>query len=151
MTYKQYLIPLYLVMKQLFTKISAVLMTFVVLFSTMSFTYSEHYCGDFLVDSALFSKAESCGMAMEIASVDSDCNSFKKDCCSDEVKQIEGQSNLKIDFSKLTFEQQNIVVAYTYSYLNIFESIETKINAFEAYSPPLVDKDIAVLYQVFRI
>ena len=138
-------------MKQLFRNIASILMAFVVLFSTMSFTYSEHYCGDFLVDSALFSKAESCGMAMEIASVDSDCNSFKKDCCSDNVKQIEGQSNLKIDFNSLTIPQQDFVVAFTFSYINLFESIETKINTFEDYSPPLVDKDIAVLYQVFRI
>jgi len=126
-------------------------MAFVVLFSTMSFTYSEHYCGDFLVDTALFSKAESCGMMMETASADSDCNSFKKDCCSDKVKQIEGQSNLKIDFNSLTIPQQEFVAIFTYSYLNSFESVDTKINAFEDYSPPLVDKDIAVLYQVFRI
>jgi len=117
----------------------------------MSFTYSEHYCGDFLVDSALFSKAESCGMAMETASAESDCNSFKKDCCSDNVKQIEGQSNLKIDFNSLTIPQQDFVVAFTFSYINLFESIEKRINAFENYSPPLVNKDIAVLYQVFRI
>jgi hypothetical protein len=138
-------------MKQLFRKISSILMAFVVLFSTMSFTYSEHYCGDFLVDSALFSKAESCGMAMETASAESDCNSFKKDCCSDNVKQIEGQSNLKIDFNSLTIPQQDFVVAFTFSYINLFESIEKRINAFENYSPPLVNKDIAVLYQVFRI
>jgi len=126
-------------------------MAFVVLFSTMSFTYSEHYCGDFLVDTALFSKAESCGMEIEKTSPNKDCSIKKDNCCEDIVKQIEGQSNLKIDFSKLTFEQQKIVVAYTYSYLNLFESVDTKINAFEDYSPPLVDKDISVLYQVFRI
>ncbi len=138
-------------MKQLFRKITAVLMAFVVLLSTMSFTYSEHYCGDFLVDSALFSKAKSCGMEMEIASVESDCNSFKKDCCSDEVKKIEGQSNLKIDFNNLTIPQQEFVVAFTYSYLNLFdETINDKVS-FLDYSPPLVDKDISVLYQVFRI
>jgi len=126
-------------------------MAFVVLFSTMSFTYSEHYCGDFLVDTALFSKAESCGMEIEKTSPNKDCSIKKDNCCEDIVKQIEGQSNLKIDFSKLTFEQQKLVVAYTYSYLNSFESVDTKINAFEDYSPPLVDKDISVLYQVFRI
>jgi len=126
-------------------------MAFVVLFSTMSFTYSEHYCGDFLVDTALFSKAESCGMEIEKTSPNKDCSIKKDNCCEDIVKQIEGQSNLKIDFSKLTFEQQKIVVSYTYSYLNSFESVDTKINAFEDYSPPLVDKDISVLYQVFRI
>lgn len=138
-------------MKQLFRKIAAVLMAFVVLFSTMSFTYSKHYCGDFLVDSALFSKAKSCGMEMETASIDSDCNSFKKDCCSDEVNQIEGQSNLKIDFNNLTFPQQELVAAFTYSYLNLFhETINDKVS-FLDYSPPLVDKNISVLYQVFRI
>lgn len=138
-------------MKQLFRNIASILMAFVVLFSTMSFTYSEHYCGDFLVDTALFSKAESCGMEIEKTSPNKDCSIKKDNCCEDIVKQIEGQSNLKIDFSKLTFEQQKLVVAYTYSYLNLFESIETKIDTFEDYSPPLVDKDISVLYQVFRI
>lgn len=138
-------------MKQLFRNIASILMAFVVLFSTMSFTYSEHYCGDFLVDTALFSKAESCGMEIEKTSPNKDCSIKKDNCCEDIVKQIEGQSNLKIDFSKLTFEQQKIVVSYTYSYLNSFESVDTKINAFEDYSPPLVDKDISVLYQVFRI
>jgi hypothetical protein len=138
-------------MKQLFRKITAILMAFVVLFSTMSFTFSEHYCGDLLVDSALFSKAETCGMAMETAPATSDCNAIKKDCCSDKVKQIEGQSNLKIDFQKISFQQAPFVIAFTYAYLNLFEGTSTTTVPFTAYSPPLVNKDIAVLYQVFRI
>lgn len=136
---------------QSFKKISAFLMAFVVLFSTMSFSFSEHFCGDHLVDIAFFSKAESCGMAMETASTDSDCNAIKKDCCSDQIQQIEGQSNLKIDFKNLTLEQQQFVVAYTYSYLNLFESFDNDVNAFQNYSPPLVEKDLNVLYRVFRI
>lgn len=138
-------------MKQLFSKIASILMAIVVLFSTMSFSFSEHYCGDHLVDVGLFSKAESCGMAMETAAADSDCNSIKKDCCSDIVKQIEGQSNLKIDFQSLSIPQQEFVVAFTYSYLNLFEGTENTDVPFSVYSPPLVDKDISVLYQVFRI
>ncbi|WP_372747088.1 hypothetical protein [Lutibacter sp.] len=132
-------------------KITAIIMAFVVLFSTMSFSFSEHYCGDHLVDSALFSKAESCGMEMETATADSDCNSFKKDCCSDKIKQIEGQSNLKIDFNSLSIPQQEFLVAFTNSYLNIFQGVDKRINTFEDYSPPLVDKDLNVLYRVFRI
>ena len=125
-------------------------MAFVVLFSTMSFSISEHFCGDHLVDAALFSKAESCGMAMEIATTDSDCNTIKKDCCSDLVKQIEGQSNLKIDFNSLTIPQQEFVAIFTYSYLNLFEGTTNEVQ-YSDYLPPLVDKDISVLYQVFRI
>ena len=138
-------------MKQLFIKITAVLMTFVVLFSTMSFTLSEHYCGDLLVDSALFSKAESCGMEMEKPTPNKDCSIKKNNCCKDALKHIEGQSNLKIDFSTLTFEQQKFVVSYTYSFLNLFEGNHTNKFPFNHYSPPLVDREIQVLYQVFRI
>ena len=117
----------------------------------MSFTFSEHYCGDFLVDSALFSKAEACGMDMEIAPENSDCNSIKKDCCSDKLKHIEGQSNLKIDFTTFTFEQQQFVAVFTYTYLNLLEGFDAKITTFQEYSPPLANKDRSVLYQVFRI
>jgi hypothetical protein len=97
-------------MKQVFKKISAILMAFVVLFSTMSFSISEHYCGDYLVDSALFSKAESCGMEMQKPSPTKDCSINKDNCCSDVVKQFEGQTNLKTDLSNLTFEQQVLSV-----------------------------------------
>ncbi len=39
-------------------------MAFVVLLSTMSFTMHMHYCGDTLVDTSYFVKAETCGMEM---------------------------------------------------------------------------------------
>ena len=93
-------------MKAILKKINAILMAFVVLFTTMSFSFSEHYCGDHLVDFALFSKAESCGMAMEKASPNSDCNAIKKDCCSDSIKQIKGQDVLNTTHINLNFEQQ---------------------------------------------
>ncbi len=138
-------------MKQLFRKILAIFMAFVVLFSTMSFTISEHFCGDLLVDSALFSKAESCGMEMETATKDNDCNSIKKDCCSDEIKTFEGQNNLKIDFSSLNFEQQVFVASFSYTYINLFEGSATNISPFKYYTPPLLVLDILVLDQVFLI
>ena len=41
-------------MKQLLNKILSLSMAFVVLFSTMSLTVDMHYCGDTLVDTAIF-------------------------------------------------------------------------------------------------
>ena len=52
-------------MKQVFHKTLAISMSFVVLFSTMSFTINMHYCGDTLVETALFQKAKGCGMEMD--------------------------------------------------------------------------------------
>jgi len=126
-------------------------MAFVVLFSTMSFTVSEHFCGDHLVDSGLFSRAESCGMEMGKPSPVKDCSTLKKDCCKDVVKQIEGQKNLKIDFSTLNFQQQVFVASFAYSYVNLFEGLAVNIIPFKYYTPPLLVTDILVLDQTFLI
>lgn len=138
-------------MKHVFRKILAVLMAFVVLFSTMSFTISEHFCGDHLVDSALFSKAESCGMELQKPSLSKDCSINKDNCCSDVLKQFEGQINLKTDLTNFTFEQQVFVASFMYSYINLFEGLNQNNVSFKDYSPPLVDEDFNVLYRVFRI
>lgn len=138
-------------MKQLLRKISAITMAFVVLFSTMSFTVSEHYCGHKLVDRGLFSKAEACGMELQKTSSSSNCELQKSNCCKDEVKQFIGQNELNTNISTLNFEQQVFVASFTYAYLNLFEGLAVNIIPFKNYTPPLVDKEIIVLYQVFII
>ena len=138
-------------MKQLFRKISAIIMAFVVLLSTMSFTVSEHYCGHTLVDVALFSKAESCGMELQkTASVHG--NSINKDnCCKDNINEFKGQNELNTDFSTLNFEQQLFVASFTYSYMNLFEGLKENSIPFKYYTPPLLVTDILVLDQTFLI
>ena len=138
-------------MKQLFQQITAIFMAFVVLISTMSFSISEHYCGDYLVDSALFSKAESCGMEMQKQSLIEGCSIEKDNCCSDIIKQIKGQNELKTDVTSLNFEQQIFVASFVYSYINLFEGLEYNIVPFKYYSPPLLVKDIQILDEVFLI
>ena len=138
-------------MKQLFRKISAIIMAFVVLLSTMSFTVSEHYCGHLLVDTALFSKAESCGMEMQNTSSLEDCSILKKDCCKDEIKQFQGQNELNTDFSTLNFQQQVFIASFAYSYVNLFEGLAVNIIPFKYYTPPLLITDIHVLDQTFLI
>lgn len=138
-------------MKQLFRKISAIIMAFVVLFSTMSFTVSEHYCGHQLVDIGVFSKAESCGMEMQKPSTTKDCEIKKSDCCKDEVKQFKGQNELNTAFSNLNFEQQVFITSFTYTYINLFEGLAVSIIPFKYYTPPLLVTDILVLDQTFLI
>ena len=88
-------------MKQFFHKIMSLAMAFVVLFSTMSFTVNMHYCGDTLVESAIFQKAKGCGMEMEKPSTEG-CSITKKNCCNDEQLAIEGQDNCKLTKSRLS-------------------------------------------------
>ena len=139
------------VMKQISIKIASIFLALVVFLSTMSFTVDMHFCGDFLVDAALFSKAESCGMEMKTTTSDS-CSVSKKDCCSDENLIVVGQNQLhfnNVDYSLL--EQQLFVTSFIQSYVNLFQGFPKQIIPYNQYSPPNLEADIQVLHQVFRI
>ena len=137
-------------MKQIFHKISSFLMAIVVLFSTMSFTIDMHYCGDSLVETAIFHKAKGCGMEMEKPSTDG-CSIKVKDCCSDEQLIIDGQDELKITFDKLTFDQQVFVASFVYTYINLFEGLEENVTSYRDYVPPLVIRQIYKLDETYLI
>ncbi|MCX7547787.1 hypothetical protein OS188_07470 [Xanthomarina sp. F1114] len=137
-------------MKQFFHKIGSLLMAFVVLFSTMSFTLNMHYCGDTLVETAIFHKAKGCGMEMEKPSTEA-CSITKKNCCDDKQLAIEGQNELQLQVDKVTFQQQVFIASFIYSYINLFEGLDKNASSFEAYKPPLVVKDIFKIDETYLI
>jgi len=120
-------------------------MALLVLFSTVSFTIEKHFCGDVLVDVSMFVEADKCAMeALEILQ--------KKTCCKDEIAIVKGQDELKVSaFEDLDFEQQQFVTVFTYSYINLFESLPKQNVLYKDYSPPNLVYDIQVLDQVFII
>lgn len=128
-------------------------MAFVVIFSTMSFTISQHFCGDELVSTAMFFDADSCEMEAEMNMMSSseECNFEQEDCCKNIVNLIEGQNEIEPQFINLDFEQQVFVAAFIYSYINLFEGLDNNVVPFKNYSPPLIVTDIQVLDQVFLI
>ena len=137
-------------MKQVFHKIMSLAMTFVVLFSTMSFTINMHYCGDTLVETAIFYKAKSCGMEMDKPSTEG-CAITKKNCCDDKQLSIEGQDELQIQFDKVSFEQQVFIASFVYTYSNLFEEYNEDINSFREYKPPLVVRQLYKLDETYLI
>ncbi len=138
-------------MKNFLLKISTVLMALLVVFSTMSFSISEHFCGDDLVDSSIFSKAKSCALNMDMPSSNEGCTIQKDNCCTDLVIQIEGQNELKTFVTDFNYDQQVFIASFIYSYINLFEGIDSKVIPFKNYSSPLVDNDFQVLFQTFLI
>ncbi|WP_339841896.1 hypothetical protein [uncultured Maribacter sp.] len=139
-------------MKQILHKITAVFMAAVVLMTTMSFAVDMHYCGDTLVDFSFVHQVESCGM--EKAQVIANCETSiasEKSCCTDKQLIIEGQEDLKVSFDHLTLEQQIFVASFTFSYINLFEGIETNEVPFVNYAPPFLKQDVQVLHQTFLI
>lgn len=124
-------------------------MAFLVLFSTVSFTIEKHFCGDVLIDVAVFTEAEKC--AMEAFEMEQEAIT-KKICCKDEVDVIQGQDDLRLtSFDDLDFQQQLFITTFSYAFVNLFESLEKHIIPHKDYSPPNLVADIQVLDQVFII
>ena len=139
-------------MKQFIHKSIAMCMAIVALMTTTSFTVDMHYCGDTMVDFSFFHDVETCGM--EKAEIVSTCENpeiSKKSCCSDDQLTVNGQDDLKNNFSNLTFEQQIFVASFTYSYISLFEGTASKEILFFDYAPPFVKRDVQVLHQTFLI
>ena len=132
-------------MKQLFHKSASFAMAFLVLFSTVSFTVDKHFCGEILVDQAVFSEAKTCGMHAEVSSTTED------KCCDEEKVVVEGQQELKVSFDDLDLEQQIFVAAFSFSYLDLFEGESQTETPIFHYKPPLLVYDIQVLDQTFLI
>lgn len=99
-----------------------------------------------LVDKAIFSEAETCGMEM-----DSEVINPEDSCCTNQKTAVEGQDELKINFNSLDLDQQVFLSALTFSYINLFEGSPLQVIPFKNYTPPLLVADILVLDQVFLI
>ncbi len=136
-------------MKQKSFQILAVLMAVVVMFSTMSFRVNMHYCGKQLVDYSLTTTAKSCGMDVE----NGDCETgiTQKSCCSDKSLSSKGHDDLKPAFHSVDLDQHLFITSFFYTYELLFEPQEADPNAFLAYSPPPLIRDVQALDQVFRI
>jgi hypothetical protein len=117
------------------------------MFSTLSFTVEKHYCGDNLVDIAIFSDVQKCG-GMETENNDY----VTKPCCKDATDIIKGQDELNTnDFQKINTTVELILVAYIYSYTALFESLPKEVIPHKDYTPPNLVKDIHVLDETFLI
>ncbi len=125
-------------------------MACLVLFSTLSLTVKKHFCGNMLVDTAIFSESKKCGM--EMAEMGSESQTVKKSCCKDEIDVIEGQDDIIVKaFEDLEDLQKQVLFVYTYTYLKLFEELPNEEVPHQNYIPPKLIKDIHVLDEVYLI
>lgn len=137
-------------MKKVFHSIISVAIALLLVVSTISWSVEKHYCMGHLMDIALFSEPDSCGMGAGMAENTGEDKSSSS-CCNDEVLVLGGQDDLQISFDDLSFENQQFLVAFTYSYNNLNSFGERKTSPRDTYPPPLLVKNIQLLDQVFII
>ncbi|WOD44312.1 HYC_CC_PP family protein [Hwangdonia lutea] len=131
--------------KQILHKSFSLLLAFLVLFSTVSFTIEKHFCGDVLIDVAMFAEAEKC--EMEAFAIQQ-----KMTCCKDVIKVIVGQDELNVSsFDDLDFKHQQFLASFVYSFTNLFKILKKEIVPHKDYAPPILVSDIQVLHDTFLI
>ncbi|EDP71585.1 hypothetical protein FBALC1_03837 [Flavobacteriales bacterium ALC-1] len=101
------------------------------------------------MDVAIFSEVEKCAMEafeMEQAEI------TKKSCCKDEIDVLEGLNQLTTNsFEDLDDIQKQVLFAYSYAYINLFEGLANSVIPHKDYSPPNLIKDIQVLDETYLI
>jgi hypothetical protein len=137
-------------MKEKIHKIFVTLMALLLLVSTTSWKVEKHYCMDVLVDVAFFIPAQDCGMDINLED-DSSEKIEKQSCCDDEVIVVEGIDDVKSAGDDFDLQQQFFIIAYSYSYLSLFQIDETENFPHKNYAPPRLVKDIQLLDDVFII
>jgi hypothetical protein len=127
-------------------KVFSVALAFLVLFSTLSITVEKHFCGDTLIDVAVFSEAKGCGMEMKSETKN------KKPCCKDVIEIIEGQDELNtVSFDHVDNDTQLAFTSFVYAYTSLFESLPKPIIPHKNYISPNLVVDIQLLDAVFLI
>lgn len=138
-------------MKSFFHKTLSIFMATLVLFTTMSFTVDMHYCGDSLIDFSLIQNAHTCGMDTEQPTKDCENEITEKSCCTDKQVIVEGQDDLKLSIDTLNFDQQVFVASFFYTYINLFEALDSNIIPFRDYRPPILIRDIQKLHESYLL
>lgn len=138
-------------MKSFFHKTLSIFMAILVLFTTMSFTVDMHYCGETLVDFSLTQNAQTCGMEAEKKTEDCHKVMTEKSCCTDKQLVVEGKDDLKLSIDTLNFDQQVFVASFFYTYINLFEGLDTNVIPFRDYKPPLLTRDIQKLHESYLL
>ncbi|MFS4494381.1 HYC_CC_PP family protein [Maribacter sp. 2308TA10-17] len=138
-------------MQEVLHKITSITMALLLLLSTVSWKVEKHYCMGRLMDVALFTDVDTCGMDMSMSETEENLAETENSCCDDEVVFVEGQDDLKISFNDLDIKQQSFLVAFTITYLLSLQDVKEQPVPHEQYPPPILVKDIQLLDEVFLI
>ena len=138
-------------------RILSILLAILMLTTNMSVTFATHYCGGKAVKSSIsFGHDElSCGMAkMDEKTCEEGDHGQKitrKGCCENKYTTL----SVDDDYSNPGVISPNLdlkfVAAFVVVYINNYFFDKEESNSFIAYSPPLIEQDRSVLFQVFRI
>lgn len=136
-------------MREVFRKITAVLMVAILLLSTTSFSIYKHFCGDNLVAIST-EKVDSC-CDSEINIKSNKLNFSEKDCCKNETSYKDIQIFDTTNSVKITKSQSLFLTSLYYNFIEKSTYVNTTKNYYKDFSPPKLVSNKQVLFQTFLI
>ncbi|NOQ70395.1 MAG: hypothetical protein GQ574_00210 [Crocinitomix sp.] len=151
-------------------KIGPFILIPLMLFSSTGFSLDVHFCGDEVKSVGLFNATpcdmeESMNQSQDLSNLppchrkmilDAENSTPKnglnqRPCCHNETFDFEVSSDVEpLLIQKVDLTQVNAVIVYAAINFNLFQR-KVELEFYENYRPPLIDADISVLHQVFRI
>lgn len=150
-------------------KIAPLFLIPLMLFASIGFTLDVHFCGDEVKSMGIFgatpcemeadmnqtvdlSTLPPCHQKMMMANQSENKNGFNQTkCCHNESFNFESSSELPTLAEKnISITQLNAILVYSAIHFGILKPI-VQPKSYTNYRPPLIDQDISVLHQVFRI
>ena len=146
-------------------RLVALTLALLMFFTSVGFTMDMHYCQGKLKSFSLLGKAKNCHeKAAKMANCphhqkmtadtkqENGCSMDQKDCCQNRMLHVQADQDLQkpaIDFLH-NHQLQQFVVAYVLTFFSN-QIISTDTIAFARYKPPLIPRDIPVLFESFLI
>jgi len=144
-------------MKATLRHIGAIGFTFLLLFSTFSFTVDLHYCGKHLVDFAINDEARGC--AMDTTNADANgqdseaCKPFTMPCCQDVQLTFDGSEELQSGIFETVPQPPAVYIIgrLTFALQDASNEIVRAHIPHKDYLPPPLIRDVSILHQTFLI
>lgn len=127
-----------------------IIFAFLILISSTGFTLKKHYCQHKL-ENVSFLPTSSCCKSKAHSSCKSANDGCKTGCCSNEIEYFSLDQDLKIQEIEI-FSFQELLQFYP-SIKDTWDKSEgtESANNYLTYKPPIVQRDISVLFQNFRL
>lgn len=136
-------------MVTLIKKISSVVLSLMVVFSSMSFIVDEHYCGETLIDFSYFGESNDCGMEDMGMIRYENLEIKKKSCCKDKKTVV--QASIFNKEKNFNYQCIDVTSSSIYFYTNTFKSVSIDKHYYKDFSPPDIQQNFQILHQTFLI
>ncbi|MBD1396430.1 hypothetical protein H9Q13_04580 [Pontibacter sp. JH31] len=138
---------------KLIRTILSLALAWLVVFSSLGMTITQHLCAGEVMSTAFFSHSAACEMEKQRESLP-DCHkpAMADDCCQDQtiVLELEDEQQLIPTF-KLSVPDMTFIAVFAAVWTSLFELYQPAYTHVPDYAPPSLAQDIPVLVQSFLL